>query len=148
MILSSLVADDPRSFIDLDKNLGRHIGDQNVAAFHEEAGNLVMDQLVDNPTLFNHLLRDDAVVAELGTAVQRISSKALGKAMPSPTEAQGLARTLIQSASVRDVSLMRDVVKAELLTNAVVNDRTMRNPEIMEILSERVRDLYNKRKVK
>lgn len=145
MILSNLVRDDPRGFIDLDRNLARHIGEQNVDAFHEEAGNLVVDELVDNPKIFARLMSDDAVVAELGAAVQRISSKAFGRAnFSASADRSDLAKTLLHAASGRDVSLMRDVVQGELLTNGLINDRTMRNPEIMEILSERVEELFKK----
>lgn len=149
MILSSLVKDDPRGFIDLDKNLARHIGEANVAAFHEEAGNLVVDELVDNPKLFDHLMRDDAVVAELASAVQRISVKAFGHQTTSVgQDFRALSRTLMQAASGRDVSMVRQVIQGELLTNGLINDRAMRNPEVMEILNDRVQDLFKQHKAK
>lgn len=149
MILSHLASDGPRGYIDLDKNLARHIGEANVEAFHGAAGDLVVDELVDNPKLFNLLMSDDDVVTELAGALQRISAKAFGlQTSNSSADVRGLSRTLLQAASSRDVSLMRQVIQGQLLTNGLINDRTMRSPEIMEILAERVRALFESYKQK
>jgi len=149
MILSSLVKDDPRSFIDLDKNLARYVGAENVEAFHEEAGNLVVDELVDNPKLFNRLLSDEAVVAELGAAVQRVSAKAFGRPMTAlGSNHRETAKALLQATTTRDSNMMRDLIQGELLTNGLINDRTMRSPEIMEVLNDRVQELFKSRRIK
>ena len=143
MILSDLVKGDPDGFIDLDRNLARHIGADNVEAFHEEAGNLVVDELTDNPKLLSRLLRDDSVVMELASAIDRIPSRAFGRpSMGLDVDKTQFIKSVTQAAIGRDTSLHRDIVQGEILTNGIINDRTMRNPKIMEILTERVHELY------
>ena len=49
-------------------------------------------------------------------------------------------------ASVAAKGVARNFVQAELLTNGVINDRTMRNPKVMAILDKRVRELFDKKR--
>ena len=94
MILSDLVSDDPRGYIDLDRNLARHIGKENVEAFHEEAGNLVIDAMTDDPKLFEILMGDKAVVAELSAALGAVETRAFGRTAGASSSRESLADML------------------------------------------------------
>lgn len=149
MILSSLVRDDPNGFIDLDKNLGRHIGDKNVQAFHEEAGNLAADVLFEDESMVKELLRDEVIVTELNAALYNVRAKAYGlRTFNADRDRTMFADTLHSVMGKRDQSLERDIIQAELVQNSAINDRTMRNPTVMKVLNERVSDLYEQYKKK
>jgi hypothetical protein len=145
MILSDLVRDDQGGFVNLDRNLGKHIGAENVEAFHTEAGDLVVDAMTDDPELFEILMKDRAVVKELQVALAAVEGRAQGR---STSDARLVAAAGVDSvrANVAAGGVARSLVHAELLTNGVINDRTMRNPKVMAILDKRVRELFNRRR--
>jgi hypothetical protein len=70
MILGSLV-DPVEGFIHLDKNLGRSLGDEHVDAFHEEAGDVVINEFLTNPAINDVIMRNPVVMKELHAAVTK-----------------------------------------------------------------------------
>ncbi|MBR1240311.1 hypothetical protein JQ620_09255 [Bradyrhizobium sp. AUGA SZCCT0274] len=149
MILSSLVRDDPLGHIDLDKNLGRHIGNKNVQAFHEEAGNLTTDLLFEEKDLVKILLQDGVIVTELSAALHNVKAEAFGlRTFDAKKDVQTFTPTLQSKMGKRDQSMERDIIQAQLVSNPAVNDRLMRNPAIMKVLTERVTKLYDSYKNK
>lgn len=146
MILSNLVRDDRDGFINLDENLGKHIGPENVEAFHTEAGDLVIDALTDDAELFGILMNDEAVVTELRVALNAVETRAFGLSGAAAPRMAATEATASLRASVAEKGLARNFVQAELLTNGVINDRTMRNPKVMAILDKRVRELFDKKR--
>jgi hypothetical protein len=149
MILSSLVRDDPNGCIDLDKNLGRHIGDENVQAFHEDAGNLAVDVMFEDESMVKELLQDEVVTTELNAALYHVRAKAYGlRTFDAGRDRSMFTDTLRSVMGKRDQSIERDIIQAELVQNSAINDRTMRNPNVMKVLHERVSDLYEQYKKK
>lgn len=147
MILSSLVRDDPNGCIELDRNLGRHIGDENVQAFHEEAGNVAVDVLFEDEGMVKELLRDEVVVTELSAALHNVRAKAYGLPTFDAQKDRGMFMDTLQSTmGKRDQSIERDIIQAELVQNSAINDRTMRNPNVMKVVHERISDLYDQYK--
>jgi len=148
MILSALVRDDPDGFIKLDENLGRHIGPENVDEFHEDAGNLVMNEMLGNPVVTREMASDKFISEEFSAALGGIQSKAFGLGRASLAKRAGaasLVQTLLEVSAGRNSDMVRNVLSAEILSNAVVNDRTMRNPKIMAELDRTVRKMYDDR---
>jgi hypothetical protein len=87
MILGSLV-DGPEGFIELDKNLGKSVGDEHVDAFHEEAADVVLNEVLTNPVINDAMMRNPVIMKELHAAVTkyfaaRKAKAAVGAALPA-----------------------------------------------------------------
>jgi len=138
MILSSLVNPDPEGFIKLDENLGKHIGARNVEAFHEDAGNLTMKEFLSNSVIVEAMMKNPKVMRELNAVVSKQYPK---------NEAAAVLKGAFkkQGARYKLDKKVYDAVADEILTNPVINDATMRNPEIMRELNNAVSKLYKSR---
>ena len=145
MILSSLVNPDPEGYIRLDENLGRHIGPENVDAFHAEAGDLAINEFLNNPNIVREMMANTAIVEELNTAV--------AKNFKAPTAAgidsrnlvlSSLSKKTLTSTGVETFPSMqaRAIIANEIITNPIVNDATMRNPVIMRELTGVITNFY------
>lgn len=147
MILSSLVNPDPDGYIRLDENLGRHIGPENVEAFHGEAGDVALDAFLNNQTIVREMMSNAAVVEEFNRAVAR-DVKAPNAGMDSRSLVlNSLSKQAFTASGVETFPSMqaRAVIASEIISNPIVNDATMRNPVIMKELTTVITNLYNSR---
>lgn len=143
MILSSLVNPDPEGFVRLDENLGRHIGASNVDAFHAEAGDVTINECLNNNVVVREMMRHPVINEEL--------QQAIGVQYAAPRVGQTDAALMNMALTQRFTANMvepfpsiqvRAIVANEILVNPAINDAMIRNPVIMRELTNAVTKLY------